>query len=157
MFGNTLEIPEEVPTFVREVTPTLPPAASGGATAAAAAASSSERDGTSAESNLQHGMKRNYDHLFEEEEEEEEEDVDLPVVHEDDHHATAAIGVGVDTSTRATPESMNNVQARDALLHQQPPTILPVVVAAPKTTGKKKTRFKVKPTKGKSATTKPVK
>ncbi|KAL7428997.1 hypothetical protein ACHAXH_000963, partial [Discostella pseudostelligera] len=53
VFGDTLEIPEEVPTFVREVTPpTLP--ATGGAVAAPPAAAAA------AESNVHHGMNRNY-------------------------------------------------------------------------------------------------
>jgi len=140
VFGDSLEIPEEVPTFVREVTPpTLP--ATGGAAAAPPAA---------AESNVHHGMNRNYDHLF------EEEDGDLPM--SDNSTAAcaggAATGVGNDTTKLAPADNFasnfQTVQGRDALQH--PPTILPVVVTAPQATGKKKTRFKVKPSKGKATT-----
>jgi hypothetical protein len=144
VFGDTLEIPEEVPTFVREVTPpTLP--ATGGAVAAPPAAAAAT------ESNVHHGMNRNYDHLF------EEEDGDLPMSDNSTAAAGAggaATGVDIETTKLAQADifasNPQTVQGRDAL--QQPPTILPVVVAAPQTTGKKKTRFKVKPSKGKGPT-----
>lgn len=133
VFGDSLEIPEEVPTFVREVTPTLP--ASGGA-------ASSTGSGLAVDSN-DHHVRGNYDHLF------EEEDEALALGENYTSSTVGATGVAMD-STTLTPGDMfasksKSNQGRDSL--QQPLTILPVVVAAPKMMAKKKMRFKVKPPK----------
>lgn len=134
VFGDSLEIPEEVPTFVREVTPTLP---------ASVGAASATGSGLAAVSNDRYGMRGGYDHLF------EEDDENLALGENYTSSTPGTTGVAMD-STILTPgdifasKSKSN-QGRDSL--QQPLTILPVVVAAPKTMAKKKMRFKVNPSK----------
>ncbi len=144
VFGDSLEVPEEVPTFVREMTPTL--LASGGT------ASSTVSSGVAADSNDHHGMKRTYDHLF------EEEDGDFTV---GENSAGAGAGAGAaagatevanDTTQRTTGDIIF-AQGIDTP-PQQPTSVLPAVVAAPKTMTKKKTKFKVKPLK--KGATKPL-
>ncbi len=131
IFGDSLEVPEEVPTFVREVTPTLP--ASGGA------GSSIVDSVVAAQSHGNHGTKRTYDHLF------EEEDGDLPV---GENSAFATVTGTTDVANDRTKLKTGDIfaQSIDAP-QQQPPSVLPAVVAAPKTMAKKKTKFKVKPLK----------
>ncbi len=141
IFGDALEIPEEVPTIVREVTPTLPLA---GGVAAATASSLGEDHEDTVDKNGHNGMSRNYDHLFDDIFDEVVED--LPIKDGEDYTnadvdaAFTDTGIGEDRAKQESIDGTRNVM--DA--SNQP---LPVIVTAQRNVVRKKTRFKVKPSK----------